>query len=328
MPKFRLHTLEGALELFSAEPFVFRSSELYQIDHQLRSELERYNIYLVARRPRLSLIPSSILVDPKQNIISGVIEAHLRESKEHLVFKASIPNAIQIDSLRDQEYPFDLLRCWAKGNCHLNFRLHDILRLSNKDYSPITDMFVEYVGQAFGEAGERDVIDRLIGNTGKDGHGSLQKVLAEVNANHPDQEVHLLLYSFEFHKRIIFGGGCSGTPEPNYSFSDQSKRFEQFYEAEITRKTRINLAEAAIIKHFAPKYNDKYKRTFPLHTHKILERLHELDITGLHFTLSTKEHNVRLFSQTVPPSDEHCGHYPISKDEDRITFFDLAMSKT
>lgn len=80
-----------------------------------------------------------------------------------------------------------------------------------------------------------------------------------------------------------------------------------------------------MIRYFAPQYNDKYKKTFPAQTHKILERMHELDVTGLAISLSTQEHKVRLFSQTVPPSDAHLALYPISKDENRITFLDLAI---
>lgn len=325
MHKYRLHELEGALELFSSDPFVFRPSELYKVEGSLRKELERYNLYIVARRPRLSLIPSSLVLDAGKNTVSGVIEAQLGEQKEHFPFKAVFTTPFQIERLDDHQFPFDFLRLWATNGYPIQVRLHDVLRFCEQDYAPVTDMYVEYVGQAFGEEGERDVVDRLIGNTGKAGHGSLQQVLAEVNASHPDQEVHLLLYSFEFHKRIVIGGGFFGTPEPKYSIDDAPERFEQFFESKVKRHVRIDLAEAALIRYFAPQYNVKYKKTFPAQTHKILDRLHELDVTGLAVSLSTQEHRVRLFSTAVAPSDTHIAIYPITQDENRISFFDIAI---
>lgn len=206
----------------------------------------------------------------------------------------------------------------------VQMQLQDVLRFSDVPHSPLTDMQVEYVGQAFGENGERDVVDRLIGNTGKVGHGSLQKVLADVNASHPDKEVHLLLYSFEFHKQHIIAGGFFDQPEPLHDFDTAPNRFEQFFDSEIKRNVRIDLAEAALIKHFGPTYNEKYKKTFPAETHKILEQLHKLDITGLAVSLSTQEHNVRLVSKRVSPSDTHCATYPITTDKNRQSFFDIA----
>jgi len=324
MSKYRLHELECAVELYSPDPFIFRAAELYQINGDLRKQLERYNLYLVARRPRMSLDPSSLAARPGGESVMGIIEVQVGATRNRLPFETVLPAHLRVARLGKHEYPFDYLRFITTTDVPVQIRLHDVLRFSNVPRSSLTDMHVEYVGQAFGKAGERDVVDRLIGNTGKVGHGSLQKVLAEVNASHPDQEVHLLLYSFEFHKRHVIAGGFLDQPEPRHDFNAAPNRFEQFFDSEIRRNIRIDLAEAALIRHFGSEYNDKYKKTFPAETHKILERLLELDITGLAVSLSTQEHNVRLVSKRVSPSDAHCAVYPIRTDQDRQSFFDIA----
>lgn len=324
MSKYRLHELEGAVELYSSDPFIFRAAELYQVNGDLRKELERYNLYIVARRPRMSLVPTSLTISHNGDSVTGIAEAQVGAERNELPFRMSLPRHLYAARLGKHEYPFDYLRFFTLSGVPVQLRLHDVLRFSDVLHSPLTDMQVEYVGQAFGEAGERDVLDRLIGNTGKVGHGSLQKILAEVNASNPDQEVHLLLYSFEFHKRHIIAGGFFDQPEPRHDFDAAPNRFEKFFESEIKRNVRIDLAEAALIRYFEPKYNEKYKKTFPAETHKILERLLELDITGLAVSLSTQEHNVRLVSKPVSPSDAHCAMYPITTDQDRQSFFDIA----
>lgn len=327
MQKYRLHEIEGAVELFSSDPFIFRPAELYKINGDLRKTMERYNLYVVTRRPRMSLVPSSLILGSNGKSVSGTIEAQVAAVRNEIQFKTVLPAPLQAAQLGKHDYPFDYLRFYTPAGLPVQLRLHDVLRFSDVPKSSLTDLQVEYVGQAFGEAGERDVVDRLIGNTGKVGHGSLQKVLAEVNANHPDQEVHLLLYSFEFHKRHVILGSLYGQHEPRHDIDSAPNRFEQFFETEIGRNTRIDLAEAALIRHFAPAYNDKYKKTFPAETHKILERLHELDITGLAVSLSTLEHNVRLVSKRAAPSDAHCATFPITTDQNRLSFLELAAPR-
>jgi hypothetical protein len=328
MHKYRLHELEGALELYSSDPLIFRPIELYQITSDLRKVLERYNLYVVARRPRMSLDPAGLSITQNGCVVSGVIEAQVETRIIPMKFHMNLPAHLTAAKLIAPIYPFDYLCYFSVAGELIKMRLHDVMRFSSVPKSSLTDMHVEYVGQAFGDDGERDVVDRLIGNTGKVGHGSLQRVLAEVNASHPDQEVHLLLYSFEFHKKLTIAGGINGQPEPRHSFYAAPSRFEQFFESEIKRNVRIDLAEAALIRYFAPEHNDKYKKTFPAESHKILKRLVELDITGLCISLSTEENNIRTTSRKIKPSDAHFMAYPISTDQHRQTFFDIANLDT
>lgn len=326
MSKYRSHEIECALELYSSEPFVMRPSELYSAkdSKEIREELEQYNIYIVARRPRLSLIPESLHANPAKNIVSGVMEVHLGRDKKQLSFTANFNGLMQIEKLGGQSYPYDFLAIWSPTHSLSYIKLHDLLRLCTQKYFPITDMYVEYIGQAFGKDGERDVVDRLLGNTGQAGHGTLQRVLAEVNSTYPDQEVHLLLYSFGFHKRYVAGGGFFETPEPRHTIEETPTRLDDFAHAEIKRNIRIDLVEASLIRYFAPSYNKIYKKSFPAESHKILDRLHELDITGLAVSISTEEHKVRLYSDTVKPTEHHLAMYPITKDQNRLSIFELA----
>lgn len=320
--KVRKHEIEGLLELFSTDPFIFRPAELYSIDGELRDQLRRYNIYLVARRPRISINPKSVALNTSRQKIDGVFSVNLGLEIKEVPF--SYPNLFNapITALGPIDYPCDHLRFVVANRVPIQIRAHDVIRASETPLQPYSDLFVEYVGQSFGDDGDSDAVARLIGKTGKQGHGSLQKVLADINARNPESEVHLLLYSYEFYKKITIGGGSL---LPEISFDDAPGRFEKLLDARVSREDRINLVEAALIKYFQPTYNDTYKKTFPQKTHEILSVLFDLDITGLSASLSTEEHNIRVFSRAVQPSNQHCASYPIVQESQRASFFDVAL---
>jgi len=320
--KARKHEIEGLLELFSTDPFVFRPAELYSIDGELRDQLHRYNIYLVARRPRISINPKSLTLNTSNQTIDGVFSVNLGLEIKEIPF--SYPNLFSapITGLGELDYPYDHLRFVVANRVPIQIRAHDVIRFSKTQLQPYSDLLVEYVGQSFGNEGDSDAVMRLIGKTGKQGHGSLQKVLADINASNPESEVHLLLYSYEFYKKFTIAGGSL---LPEISLDNAPDRFEKLLGARVSREDRINLVEAALIRYFQPTYNDKYKKTFPQTTHEILNVLFDLDITGLSASLSTEEHNIRVFSKSVQPSDQHCTRYPIVQEEQRASFFDVAL---
>jgi len=321
--KYRLHEIEALLELFSTDPFIFRPAELYQIDGQLRSELQKYNIYLVGRRPRISLLPDSLSLNLSKQYINGVFTVNLGLEIKQIPFKYENIFNLPITAIENIKYPFDHLRFVLDDKHPMQIRMHDVIRLSSSNLEPFSDLKIEYVGQSFGEDGNSDAIDRLIGKTGKQGHGSLQKVLADINANNPESEVYILLYSYSFYKKVTIAGAG---PEPKVPFEESPDRIDEMLNATVPRKNRIDLVEASLIRYFQPQYNDIYKKTFPKVTHDILKTLFDLDITGLSTSMSVNEHNIRLYSEKVSPSDQHLSMYSILKDKDRASFLDLSMS--
>ncbi len=325
--KRRIHEVEALLELFSSDGFIFRPSELYEINlgSSLRQYLERYNIYIICRRPRFSINPKSLKLNKKKQTITGEFIISLPGEKKSVDFEFKNPMDEYIETLGALEYPFDQLRFITKSGFPIQLRIIDVIKFLANPFSllPYSQLLVEYVGQSFGADGKRDALDRLIGETGKQGHGSLQKVLSDLNAHYPDDEVFIVLYSFEFYKKHIVGGGSY---EPEISFDKAPDRFDKFMRVTLSRQNRIDLVEAALIRYFQPIYNERYKKTFPKENHKILNALYDFDITGLAISLSTEESFTPLYSHVVPASCQHLITYPITKEEDRATYFDIIFN--
>lgn len=181
---------------------------------------------------------------------------------------------------------------------------------------------VLYVGQGYGEEGERLALDRLCS------HSTLQRILADTLHENPDQELLLLLYRYEHYRKILSSeGDFSATPTATEE--EESLNFYNVQEAEFARKNRVSLAEAALIRYFEPKYNKIYKTTFPSPKHKIIEELIRKDFSGLSVEIDTSNIRAKLVSGCTKPSNclfskkhpfVHIANIPLYSTEERESF--------
>ncbi len=322
MNKHRLHEIEAGLELYSTDPYAFKPGELYELDTDIKKILEDHSIYLICTRPRISFHPYSLALDVNSQTINGAFTINLGYETQQVPFSYQHSQHFRIVQILECQKPYDRLTVLLENNLPISFRINDFIGFSRVNLQPHSDLKVAYVGQSIGKNQNSDAIKRLIGTTGKKGHGALQKVLADIDKFSPELEVYLLFYSFGFGKVITIGGGFT---EPAISYNDAPKRLPHFQDLQIPRVNRIDLVEAALIRYFQPEYNEQYKKTFPKKTHDILTTLFELDITGLMVSLSTEEHNIQVYSDSIVPSDRHLAIYPIVNEHDRMSFLDLAI---
>lgn len=318
--KQRLHAVEGLVELISSDPWIFKPSELYKIEGDLREELRNFNIYLVARRPRIAFDPASLRIENGGSEIVGSFLIQEQDIRTPLEFAFPNPFNQPITAIGRTEFPHASLRFVVCDALPVEMRLHDVARTSHIKSTNDFDLKVDYVGQSFGSDGDSDAIQRLIGKTGKQGHGSLQRIIADINDEHSDNEVHILLYSYGQYRNFMFmGGGLV----PEFDFDADPQRLDTLMNASYSRENRIDLVEASLIKYFQPKYNEIYKKTFPDTTHKMLDSLFAADVTGLAVTMSTMDHKICTYSDHVERSIIHCAQYSIVTSKDRASFLDL-----
>ncbi|RCV88345.1 hypothetical protein DU505_13705 [Billgrantia montanilacus] len=268
------------------------------------------------------LDPESLRIEGQGSKIVGAFIVSHEDEKKAVPFEFPNPTNLPITSLGETEFPHIHLRFIAGGVVPIQLRLHDVVRFCQVELAGAANLKVEYIGQSFGDNGSSDALQRLIGKTGKQGHGSFQKVLADLSDRYPDSESHVLLYSYEQYKNYMFMGG--GVPAVN-NFESGEDRLDRLMNAEYTRENRIDLIEAGLIRYFQPAYNDIYKKTFPRESHAMLQSLFEADVTGLAISLSTLEHSISVYSDQVSPSAMHCAQFPIVDDAARASFLDLAM---
>ncbi len=109
-----------------------------------------------------------------------------------------------------------------------------------------------YVGQAFGD-GNRSAQTRLRS------HSTLQKILARTAYEYPDREIVIFMLEFD-HDQIV--SGMDGAPGAIDTDENEERLFNAI-DNPPSKKQKISMIEAALIRYFQPKYNEIFKIKFP-----------------------------------------------------------------
>jgi hypothetical protein len=310
----RKYFTEFALNIFSEEPVMVAPANLDKLAEEpteVRERLKHANIYLILKRPRISIVPESLLI--KEHHTVGELAIQLPDDLRRFPFSLRRDLPEDVASIRTAGYPHTKLSLLnVTGEVLSTVPVAYLLRFVEVDLRGLDHQEVAYVGQAFGASGERTAVERL------SSHSTLQKILSDVTANEPHMEVLLALYSFGFHRFFLTMDGT--TPVLLDETADDMHR-QKILESQLKRSMRISLAEAALIRHFEPKYNKVYTKDFPHNRLKMLHKLYDLDVAALIVEASVEDHGMSLFSQKQPASEHHIAKFDLHDKTIRKSFF-------
>lgn len=172
---------------------------------------------------------------------------------------------------------------------------------------------VKYIGQAYGQDGSRNAIDRLLK------HETLQKIsLKGVPAGY---RLSLLLLSIQPSNLLLT------VMNPFAKNKDQgAERIKNGLDKlfNTTEIERIALYEASLIRYFYPEFNKEFKDSFPSTNLKILQDCYAKDFSAVIAEICIDDLPFRLFSGSVKSSIYHMAKHDLNKDEDRQMFFGLS----
>lgn len=320
---------EGALELYSSGATVVRPTDIYHLakDEHVREALADCNVYLIVKRPRISIATDSLRIENNQVKGDFLVQYGLEYKK--YAFTHTLKLADYIVSVHVFGHPQIGVSYQAINGVSVKMSIFEFMSDCEYDFDGAEEMEVLYAGKGFGENGEVLAIDRLLK------HETLQRILADTLLGHPDHEVLILLFRYEHYKKHSSTAGdfsvvSTATEEEDLKYLDT------VINAEFSRKNRVLLAEAGLIKYFEPKYNKIYKKTFPSKEHKVLEELLELDFSGLIVQMDTGNIKIKLFSdKTVPETGffadmhpyVHIAKIPLYSEEERESFLHAYCNK-
>jgi len=299
----RLYAAEGSVHLYSSAPVVLTPADLYDLKQntQLKEFTELCNIYVVAARGR-------IFVDPLQfhftdDVMRGRFIVAGESGPNHVDFVWRISgdpfgDGSKVEEVRVSDNGTHVQLFNGAGS----HTVAPALRLVAEARSGLTqaqrDLEVLYVGQGIGRSRARTALDRL------QNHSTLQRILADAVTLMPNMEVVLLLYRFE-HSRSIISTGGDLRAEPAATQEQEQAHMRRISGAKISRRSRIALAEAALIRHFQPHYNVQIKSSdFAARRKlKVLAEVLKLDLTGVIVEISSANIRSRLQTASAPPVD-------------------------
>lgn len=281
------------------------------------------NLYAIARRPRVSINPQSF-----KSTADAITMDYFADwgdgEPAHLNFELPNPWAS----------PLTLETKGADGFIVLNDEdgslmmgvgaaafLSEMLRhLSYRDRAEaaeiidanLLDLEVVYVGQSQDPQG---AAQRRLKN-----HATLQSVLADSSFEAPHLELVVLLMSFHNYTNLGQFGPWSGEVGPERS----EQHIERVHATPPPEGVRTALAEAALIRHFRPLYNDKFKESFPSALHSTYRHVYDLEYNAVGIEMETMTTiSTRLKSGAVEPSFIQSTLFQLEDPSARRSFFDI-----
>lgn len=317
----RKYLSEHAVNLYTSNWLMISASQLTsdaEMDEEQRNISNNCHIYIISKLPSVRYCPERF--NYENGYISGVILYTHDGKLNELPFKWEFSLLDGATSVCLSDYPHrDMVTLDDEGNnvrylpaSTIAMRLNSDLRMSE-----FSNLEVLYVGQSFGD-GSRTAFERL------KSHSTLQKILADTAYESPDDEVYLLMFQYEPYRIMI---NIDGRFKPEVSDYRDVERFHNIVDTPLSEFQQVCLAEAGLIRYFKPKYNDRYKKTFPSETHKILKECYSLDFSGLAVEINTDEFGFNLFSKVAKPKDHHISNINLVDVEERWGFFHYQVNE-
>lgn len=247
----RKYLTEFGLNMLGTYNVLLQQDQLDRLEPGGFDSTHPCHIYMVARRPRITLDPASIKFE--EETFNGIFNIQRGNSLESHEF--NFPNGFGTSKLRIEcPYPHTEFSIYDDHDNKVSSGKTAFLITLFGDFWKLLSLEVLYVGQSYGIEGARTAPGRL------KNHSTLQGIYAEAIRRSPDQEIWLLLWSFEQLLYMSFDGSQDtyGT-----TLDEDDAHINQVLETGITEQQQINFTEAALIRYFEPEYNKLYKDSFP-----------------------------------------------------------------
>lgn len=270
------------------------------------------HIYMVCRRPRISIDPESCLFTETE--FSAVFKKQERNNFYDIpVVTRNLLGTKDIKLI--SEFPYTEYELVDLGGEVISKGKSALLLASlGAQYWDNMDLEVLYIGQSYGKDGSRNAAERLTS------HSTLQGIYAEAIQKSPDQEIWLLLWEFTPLLLASFEGRSKAYKA---STEEDSSHIKHVLANDITEQQQINFTEAALIKYFQPKFNKIYKDSFPNPAHSTYSECYEIDLNMVCVELQTEDLFLRLWTDEVKPQWVHLCTFPLHSKEERMYMFEF-----
>jgi hypothetical protein len=310
---------EFAVNSFASMISVLQSDDLDLITSQkFFNEHNPCHIYMICRRPRIIIEPNKFKCN--NDSFDMYFKIQKKEKFEEFYLKINNPRKPELVEI-ESYYPFNSFKLKSKDDT-LSAKTATFLQtLPRYEFNgDFLDLEILYIGQSYGVEGARTAPDRL------KKHETLQAIYAEALNKNPDQEIWLILLSFQQLGITMLNGR---TPFTEQEIEEDKSRLVDFFKTMsgggITEQQFINFTEAALIQYFKPSYNKEYKDTFPNPAHKTYLECYDLDINSVCLELGTMESvNVMVYSEFVERNPIHMADFLLHNKRDRMSMFDFS----
>lgn len=203
-------------------------------------------------------------------------------------------------------------------NSEQKYYAHDLFIAYSSLLAPKLEFEVLYIGQSFGNRGERTSITRL------SSHSTLQKILTDCQSKYADKHIYLLLMETSTNINMSFDGISNKYTLPE---EDSDQHLMDVLTNLPEEQQIVNISEAALIHYFKPEYNRNFIENFPNENHKGYKQYFDLDYNSFIFELDLEFDNtpiVQLYTKTnrINSCYDHI-FYKLFNDPNRKSMYDI-----
>lgn len=297
--KGKAFDVEHALVMYAKSFVTVPAFVLYEDEHiaPLLDQIRNCHIYIIG------LVPTINLLDVTQE--GRDLVTHLEVRGKRFDLRWRMPAGMTLK--RDNENGWYLEDAAGnKKSCPSQFLMQQ--RLSAERDAVGFDVL--YIGQAFGQDGSRNALDRL------KKHETLQKIAVK---GIPDGYVlTILMLSIEPANQLVtmFNPWAVDADQSSERIKKGLDKLFDTNEAE-----RTTLYEASLIRYFQPPFNKEFKNSFPSTNMKVLADCYDKDFSTLVAEICIDDLPFTLFSAAAPRKHRHLAQHDLHKDEARRVFF-------
>lgn len=292
-PKYQT---EVYLEYRSVDRFLFRASDLSALNDLLSDEsryrVDQCHIYLIAKRPRLSIVPGSLKRRGSELRLQVEFRHDGKPQRQAVVLPADVL-AEPGETLEIAPYPHrELLTKAADGKLMGTTLLANLAHVLG--LPPVaSDLEVVYIGKGLRDSAR----DRLRA------HSTLQEILAKAGSDDPDAEVFLIVHAFAPTKPAL---KFPDDMTPEITGPQARERLERAIRVKLAKTDQVALIEAACIAYFqTSRYNSHYLN-FPDKETDALRKIRPGDYAAICVQLDhTNIGDLSVFSRTAPSQVTH-----------------------
>ena len=274
--------------------------------------IKHCNLYFICHRTRIGVNPNSM--DVTADTITIYFE--FWDGLERYPFPIAFRNKYGTDIYLESESPFNYFKIKNKSGETLYeakaTHFVDDYKHTLVPHPKFMDLKVLYIGQALDKS-DKPTFNRLVK------HEALEKIYS---VTPPDKEVFLFLFPlFNVDNYIEMK---NSSPSQEAQVARDNERLEVFIKSKLQLPfdRHINIAEAAFIKYFKPKYNKHHTTTFPTKRNDSYKELYEMDFNTVGIKLDETEMDYHFFSDTVSSSALHNHSFFLPTKKDRRKLFE------
>ncbi len=276
------------------------------------------HIYMICRRPR-------VIIDVEKFKFNGDnidLSFKIQNKDKFDSLDLTLTNPFGTDDVKiESEYPYNKFSFISNERTIVAKTAVLLQNLPRHQFhGDFLDLEILYIGQSYGVDGARTAPERL------KRHETLQAIYAESLNKNPDQEIWLMLLSFEQIGLTMFDGRTKFTDAEREEDKPRAVNFFQtIWNGGITEQQFINFTEAALIRFFRPIYNKEYKDTFPNPAHKTYVECYDLDVNSVCLELGTMDSvNAMVYTDTIKKAPIHFGDFLLHNKAERKSMFDFS----